>query len=276
MSIKKHIGFSTKDPSKRKVYLLQQYLDDDYDSTIVIDADSIPIHYKTQLENMVESINAQQTKRLIDFIQYETFNDGTNILQYAHQNGHIKKLKASELEISIDGTKHNVQPYTQILPYILENDGKVRPEDKPAQDEPTEEPKAEDTDTTKEVVEEVTKTEPEKSVPPVKGDLVQRYEDAETVTFVMDKSSVESVEELGKAYNELKVKTMEYLDHLRQQQVDVYNIVKGGDTEILEAIAGILGVEPMPLRKSLSNLRNIPMKDDDVKKKRGRPKADKV
>jgi hypothetical protein len=267
--IKKHIGFRNTNGEQRKVFILQPYLDDDTSSTIVVDVDSLPMHYKTQLENFVDSITAQQSPRLIDFLQHESFNDGTNILQYVHRNSHIEKVKASELILSTDGYAHNTIPYGDVLKHILEYDGKA------AASESKEEVKKEEV-----LVEDVTVSKETAKTNTVStsstGSLVTKIEDGNTVTFVLDKSSVESVKELGKAYSELKNKTMEYLDVLRQEQVDVYNIIKGGDSEVLETIANILGVQAMPLRKSLSNLRNIPMDAEEQKTKRGRAKAKDV
>lgn len=282
--LKKHIGYRTENNEQRKVFFLQPYLEDDTSSTIVIDVNSMPMHYKTQLENFVDTLTAQQTPRLIDYLQHESFNDGTSILQYVHKNNHIERVKASELDLSLDGYAHNTKPYSEILPYILANDGKTGAVSEKA----VEEVKAENETSKKEelLVEDFIKpvqkptqqttSQVQTQVQSV-SNLVTRFEDDKTVTFVLDKASIESVKQLGEAYTELKNKTMEYVETMRKQQVDVYNIVRGGDSEILEAMAAILGVEPMPLRKSLSNLRNIPMEGtEEQKTKRRRPKAEDV
>ena len=282
--LKKHIGYRTENNEQRKVFFLQPYLEDDTSSTIVIDVNSMPMHYKTQLENFVDTITAQQTPRLIDYLQHESFNDGTSILQYIHKNNHIERVKTDELDLSLDGYPHNTKPYSEILPYILANDGKtdavsekvveeVKTENKPSKKE---ELLVEDFIKPLEPVQEPLQqaiSQVQTQVQSV-SNLVTRFEDDKTVTFVLDKASIESVKQLGEAYTELKNKTMDYVETLRKQQVDVYNIVRGGDSEILEAMAAILGVEPMPLRKSLSNLRNIPMEGtEEQKTKRRRPKA---
>lgn len=282
--LKKHIGYRTENNEQRKVFFLQPYLEDDTSSTIVIDVNSMPMHYKTQLENFVDTITAQQTPRLIDYLQHESFNDGTSILQYVHKNNHIERVKTSELDLSLDGYPHNTKPYSEILPYILANDGKTEA----VSEKVVEEVKAENETTKKEelLVEDFIKPVQEPAQEATSqvqtqvqsvSNLVTRLEDDKTVTFVLDKASIESVKQLGEAYTELKNKTMDYVETMRKQHVDVYNIVRGGDSEILEAMAAILGVEPMPLRKSLSNLRNIPLEGtEEQKTKRRRPKAKDV
>lgn len=261
---KRHVGYHITPAEKRKVFFLQPYLDDDTDYTLVIDNDSLPTQYRSQLEGVVDTISAQHQTRLVDHLQHESFNDGTNILAYAHHNGHIKKIHANELVISSDGSPNSVLAYKDVLKIILENDGKV---------------------SAKEVVVPVTPDTTITQATPVtqnvtlgnnSNNIVTRFEDNEKIVFTLDKTSVESMAELGKAYYDVKSKTMEYIEHVRAQHVDVYNLIKGGDVEITEAIAAILGVETLPLRKMLSKLRNMPMEGEEIDKKARRVKAENV
>jgi hypothetical protein len=86
----KHVG-KMKNNSAR-VVVAYRTLPGDAHSALVVGTQGLSDAYHDSLMTLVESEGAQQANELADILSARRFPDGTVMLGYLHQNGHLKKV----------------------------------------------------------------------------------------------------------------------------------------------------------------------------------------
>jgi hypothetical protein len=86
----KHVG-KIKNNSARVVVAYRTLPNEPYQA-LVVGTQGLNDAYHDSLMSMVESDSAQQAEELADVLAVRKFPDGTNMLGYLHNNGHLKKV----------------------------------------------------------------------------------------------------------------------------------------------------------------------------------------
>lgn len=86
----KHVG-KMKNNSAR-VVIAYRTLPDDPHSALVAGTQGLGDSYHDALMNIIESDNGQQANELADILAVRKFPDGSNMLGYLHERGHLKKV----------------------------------------------------------------------------------------------------------------------------------------------------------------------------------------
>jgi hypothetical protein len=91
----KHVG-KMKNNSAR-VVVAYRTLPGDAHSALVVGTQGLSDAYHDSLMSLVESEGAQQSNELADILSARRFPDGTIMLGYLHQNGHLKKVPTTNV-----------------------------------------------------------------------------------------------------------------------------------------------------------------------------------
>lgn len=90
----------------RNVLILSPYIQTsestssiDYDHSLVADLQSMEFDYKSQLEEMLQSVDSTQYKTFMEYAHKSSFRNGDNVLQWLHQTKSIRKVNAKEVNI---------------------------------------------------------------------------------------------------------------------------------------------------------------------------------
>lgn len=86
----KHIGKMKNNAAR--VVVAYRTLPDDALSALVVGTQGLGDSYHDALMNIVESDNGQQANELADILAVRKFPDGSNMLTYLHERGHLKKV----------------------------------------------------------------------------------------------------------------------------------------------------------------------------------------
>ena len=86
----KHIGKMKNNAAR--VVVAYRTLPDDALSALVVGTQGLGDSYHDALMNIVESDNGQQANELADILAVRKFPDGSNMLSYLHERGHLKKV----------------------------------------------------------------------------------------------------------------------------------------------------------------------------------------
>ena len=86
----KHIG-KMKNNSAR-VVVAYRTLPGEPTNALVCGTQGLPDSHHDSLMNLLESDNGQQANELADILAVRTFPDGSNMLGYMHERGHLKKV----------------------------------------------------------------------------------------------------------------------------------------------------------------------------------------
>jgi len=95
----KHIG-ELADESKAKVVIIYRTVPGEADNCLVVGTKFLPDMYHNALMKAVESDGGQEADELADFLNRQTFPDGTNMLQMLHNDNYIKKFKTKEIMVT--------------------------------------------------------------------------------------------------------------------------------------------------------------------------------
>lgn len=110
----KHVG-KMKNNSARVVVAYRTLPGDPY-NCLVVGTQGLGDSYHDTLMNVVESDNGQQAYELADILASRRFPDGTNMLGYLHQNGHLVKVKTSMVNMTPDAqTSIGLDELNQII-----------------------------------------------------------------------------------------------------------------------------------------------------------------
>jgi hypothetical protein len=89
----KHIG-KMKNNSARVVVAYRTLPGDAY-SALVAGTQGLPDSHHDSLMNLLETSNGQDANELADILAVRKFPDGSNMLGYLHERGHLKKVPTS-------------------------------------------------------------------------------------------------------------------------------------------------------------------------------------
>lgn len=85
-----------------KVVIAYRTIPGDATSALVVGTNALMDSYHDSLMSLVDSDAAQQADELADIMAVRRFPDGSNMLQWVHANGHLKKVPTSGVLITPD------------------------------------------------------------------------------------------------------------------------------------------------------------------------------
>ena len=95
----KHIG-ELADTSKAKVVIVYRTVPGEPNNCLVVGTKFLPDLYHNALMRAVESDGAQDAKELGQFLDRQTFPDGTNMLALLHNDNYIKKFPTKDIIVT--------------------------------------------------------------------------------------------------------------------------------------------------------------------------------
>ena len=96
----KHVGKMKNNGAK--VVIAYRTIPGDAHSALVVGTNALMDSYHDSLMSLVDSDAAQQADELADIMAVRRFPDGSNMLQWVHANGHLKKVPTSGVLITPD------------------------------------------------------------------------------------------------------------------------------------------------------------------------------
>jgi hypothetical protein len=102
----KHIG-KMKNNSAR-IVVVYRTLPGDPNSALVVGTQGLQDAYHDSLMSLVQDDSAQTANELADILSVRRFPDGSNMLQYLHGHGHLKKVP-TKLVLMTPSTKDFIQ-----------------------------------------------------------------------------------------------------------------------------------------------------------------------
>ena len=120
----KHVGKMKNNGAK--VVIAYRTIPGDPYSALVVGTQQLPDSYHDSLMSLVESDAGQQADELADVMSVRRFPDGSNMLQFVHANGLMKKVPTDAVLITPD-TKSSI-PLDELNNIIAQQKG-VRLED---------------------------------------------------------------------------------------------------------------------------------------------------
>jgi type IV secretory pathway VirB10-like protein len=98
----KHVG-KMKNNSARLAIVYRTLPGDPY-SALVVGTTGLTDSYHDSLISCIESDSGQQANELADVLAVRKFPDGTNMLEYLHVNGHLKKVQTKMVIVTPNTT----------------------------------------------------------------------------------------------------------------------------------------------------------------------------
>lgn len=89
----KHVGKMKNNGAK--VVVAYRTLPGDSYNALVVGTGNLGDSYHDSLMSLIQSPDAQQANELADLLSVRKFTDGSNMLQWLHANGHLKKVPTS-------------------------------------------------------------------------------------------------------------------------------------------------------------------------------------
>ena len=99
----KHIG-ELADTSKAKVVIVYRTVPGEPNNCLVIGTKFLPDMYHNALMRAVESDGGQDAKELGQYLDRQTFPDGTNMLAILHNDNYIKKFPTKDVIVTFGNT----------------------------------------------------------------------------------------------------------------------------------------------------------------------------
>jgi hypothetical protein len=96
----KHVGRMKNNSAK--VAVVFRTLPGDVHSALVVGTNGLTDMYHDNLMSVIESASGQQANELADVLAVRKYPDGTNILEYLHTNGHLKKIPTKNILMTPD------------------------------------------------------------------------------------------------------------------------------------------------------------------------------
>ena len=96
----KHVGKMKNNGAK--IVIAYRTIPGDHTSALVIGTQGLMDSYHDSLMSLVDSEAGQQADELADIMAVRRFPDGTNMLQYVHANGHLKKVPTNSVFVTPD------------------------------------------------------------------------------------------------------------------------------------------------------------------------------
>lgn len=121
----KHVGRMKNNSAK--VAVVFRTLPGDVHNALVVGTNGLTDMYHDNLMSVLESASGQQANELADVLAVRKYPDGTNILEYLHSNGHLKKVPTKNVLMTPDNkTQIGLDELNKI---IAEQQGLSRIED---------------------------------------------------------------------------------------------------------------------------------------------------
>ena len=96
----KHVGKMKNNGAK--VVIAYRTIPGDATSALVVGTNALMDSYHDSLMSLVDSDAGQQADELADIMAVRRFPDGSNMLQWVHANGHLKKVPTNGVLITPD------------------------------------------------------------------------------------------------------------------------------------------------------------------------------
>jgi hypothetical protein len=96
----KHVGRMKNNSAK--IAVVFRTLPGDVHSALVVGTNGLTDMYHDNLMSVLESPSGQQANELADVLAVRKYPDGTNILEYLHTNGHLKKVPTKNVLMTPD------------------------------------------------------------------------------------------------------------------------------------------------------------------------------
>jgi hypothetical protein len=96
----KHVGKMKNNGAK--VVIAYRTIPGDATSALVVGTNALMDSYHDSLMSLVDSDAGQQADELADIMAVRRFPDGSNMLQWVHANGHLKKVPTAGVLITPD------------------------------------------------------------------------------------------------------------------------------------------------------------------------------
>ena len=121
----KHVGRMKNNSAK--VAIVFRTLPGDVHSALVVGTNGLTDMYHDNLMSVLESESGQQANELADVLAVRKYPDGTNILEYLHTNGHLKKVPTKTVLMTPDNKTQ--LPLNELNEIIAKQKGLPRIED---------------------------------------------------------------------------------------------------------------------------------------------------
>ena len=99
----KHIG-ELADTSKAKVVIVYRTVPDEPNNCLVVGTKFLPDLYHNALMRAVESDGGQDAQELGQYLDRQSFPDGTNMLALLHNDNYIKKFATKDIIVTFGNT----------------------------------------------------------------------------------------------------------------------------------------------------------------------------
>jgi hypothetical protein len=86
----KHVGKMKNNAAR--VAVVYRTLPGDPNSALVVGTNGLPDSYHDSLMSLIQAIEGQQANELAEILAVRKFPDGTNMLEFLHTRGHLKKV----------------------------------------------------------------------------------------------------------------------------------------------------------------------------------------
>jgi hypothetical protein len=96
----KHVGKMKNNGAK--VIIVYRTIPGDAQSALVVGTQGLSDSYHDSLMSLVDSESGQQADELADIMSVRRFPDGSNMLQYVHSNGMLKKVPTAAVLVTPD------------------------------------------------------------------------------------------------------------------------------------------------------------------------------
>ena len=94
----KHVGKMTNNDVK--VIIAYRTLPGDSSSALVIGTNNLGDAYHDALMNLLQDVSGQQANEFADIMAVRKFPDGSNMLEWLHTRGHLKKVPTSKVLVT--------------------------------------------------------------------------------------------------------------------------------------------------------------------------------
>ncbi len=91
----KHVGKMTNNDAK--VIVVYRTLPGDSQSALVVGTSHLGDTYHDALMNLLQDVSGQQANEFADIMAVRKFPDGSNMLEWLHTRGHLKKVSTSKV-----------------------------------------------------------------------------------------------------------------------------------------------------------------------------------
>lgn len=115
----KHVGKMKNNGAK--IVIAYRTIPGDPNSALVVGTQVLQDSYHDGLMSLVESDTGQQAEELADVMSVRRFPDGSNMLQYVHANGYLKKVATNMVLVTPDN-KTNI-PLDELNNIIAQQKG---------------------------------------------------------------------------------------------------------------------------------------------------------